>query len=414
MNEAKDVIAFNAHDILPPQKNIKAEVNIYFEEFVNGQWITFIENGKRPEEKMAINFTTGEAPDFIPASNVAYSYPVIDQYNFLKGESPNAYITLKMGQPYLFTDVDRNKWNQKARYTPVSGGEPILTDFGYDPETKSLNIPVAQNLTNSKVYYFEIVNLPAKADDALDANVTESSTGGEDMQVRSKDLKGSLDRLQEKQLFGYHFKTSRFNTMPEKLASISFTSPTNWIIYGGISQLILNMNGPELLDKFDISGNINNVQRLVDFVSTQNNPWFGGALNPMMYSHYPIDGELTIKRRKETDLGIPPLKAVYVVQTDGSKIVDEADIASGTGVGINGYASLVYDLSYYAWGDYDDLKQQAAARMVGNYKASSVSTNLVNSVYPNMATGSYEIEVKYTLPGTNKITSVSKITIVNP
>jgi hypothetical protein len=416
MNDAKDVIAFNAHDILPPKKNIKAEVSIYFEEFVNNRWITFVENGKRPEEKMAITFTTGEAPDYIPASNVAYSYPVIDQYNFLKGESPTAYITLKTGQPYLFTDYDRNKWKQKARYTPAEGGGTILVDFGYDPESRTLNIPVAQALSNSKVYHLEIVNLPAGANDEVDANVSESTVAmaGDQVQVRSKNLTGTLDRLQEKQLFGYHFKTSRFNTMPEKLATISFTSPTNWIIYGGISQLILNMNGPELLDKFDLHGHSNNVQRLVDFVSTQNNPWFGGALNPLMYSHYPIDGELRIKRRAESELGVPPLKAVYVVQTDGNKVVGDADIAAGTGIGISGYASLVYNLSFYAWGDYDDLKQQAAARMIGNYSSSAVAYDLVNSIYPNMASGTYEIEVKYTLPGTNKITSISKIKIVNP
>ena len=67
------------------------------------------------EQSKEVTFKTGVAPNYIPLSNIAYSYPIHSQLNFHKEQSSNGYIKLIQGQPYLFDGTNGGDWVQKIR-----------------------------------------------------------------------------------------------------------------------------------------------------------------------------------------------------------------------------------------------------------------------------------------------------------
>jgi hypothetical protein len=100
-NAEKDVVAFNSYEILPPEKKLTLEVQVSFKEKKNGSWQTVTDNGKTVTEVLKTTFTTGKAPDYIPISNVKYSYPLPMMFNYYQNETDIGYIQLDKGQEYL-------------------------------------------------------------------------------------------------------------------------------------------------------------------------------------------------------------------------------------------------------------------------------------------------------------------------
>jgi hypothetical protein len=100
-NAEKDVVAFNSYEILPPEKKLTLEVQVSFKEKKNGSWQTVTDNGKTVTEVLKTTFTTGKAPDYIPISNVKYSYPLPMMFNYYQNETDIGYIQLDKGQGVL-------------------------------------------------------------------------------------------------------------------------------------------------------------------------------------------------------------------------------------------------------------------------------------------------------------------------
>ena len=78
-NENNDVANFVSSDILPPNTALNIKVAVSFQEKQGSSWVTLAQDGKPAKEVVERNFTTGEAPDYIPLTNIVYCYPVIDQ-----------------------------------------------------------------------------------------------------------------------------------------------------------------------------------------------------------------------------------------------------------------------------------------------------------------------------------------------
>src|SRR5690606_36749555 len=147
-NDKNDVLVFNPDEILPPKTEIKAEVKIVWEEKVQGTWKALNES-----ETKFIQFKTGEAPDYIPEENVEYSYPIANQYHFLKKEYPQGYLKLKVGQQYLFKEHDKdNQWKSYARYTGIGQSGGLDVPLTYDEGNKTIRYSIPTQLLNEKVY----------------------------------------------------------------------------------------------------------------------------------------------------------------------------------------------------------------------------------------------------------------------
>ena len=99
---------------------MKVVVKVLWQHKVNGSWQPMMAGGKNEGEEARTEFTTGVAPDYIPESNVLYSYPVTAQYNFMKNEYPQGYMKLKVGQSYLFEKKEgATSYDFVARFTPA-------------------------------------------------------------------------------------------------------------------------------------------------------------------------------------------------------------------------------------------------------------------------------------------------------
>ncbi|MBX9852071.1 MAG: hypothetical protein K2X86_09965 [Cytophagaceae bacterium] len=415
-NESMGVVAFNSTDILPGKSTIKVSVKVYFEERIDGAWRPVMVDNKQVEEISEASFTTGTAPDNIPLSNVQYSYPIINQFNFLKAESPQGYIKLKKGQDDLFK-ADA-QWLRKGRFIKQDDKSKIETDITYNSSDNTVSFSIPQTLQSDKIYEFELVNIPAGDNATVDANVknTEKNlTDDGSAVITSKEIDGNYEALQEKVFYSASFRTSKFNTFIEKMSAIEKTEDWSFPVleYLGVHELGSNFSGSEMFDKFDISGTMG-MKPMIGYKALLNNSWYNNKMYPLLYKNYPLNGNIAVTWRNINDLGLPPVKAVLIRQSPDDKILTENEVSSNSPSPITPYSQIVYNLPFYMYKDYYELTQKAAAILTGNYRASGNLAYIVTTPFSAVTSGRYEVELSYVLPGTNQISSVYKITIKNP
>jgi len=416
-NDDQDVVAFDSYDILPAKKKIKAVVQVGFEENRNGSWVPVrATNGDIVKEKKEITFTTGEAPDHIPENNVAYSYPVKNQFNMYKDESSKGYIQLKKGQPGLFSPGQ--EWEQKARFT-VKGGGAELVDISYVDRQVKFSIP-SSSLATGKVYNLQVVNLPAGATAAVDRNVKKGISkkgvmeGEASLEMETKTAEGSLDILQEKEIFGTHFRTSTYNTFLNKFNSMTRVLGWRRPIRTGIHELGSTLIGSELFDKYEITGDGDQIKPLIQFeAKLSGNKYYEDYIEPLVYRDYPVDG-FSVTWRDSKELGVPPVRGIYFRQYPSNKVLTQDEIAAGQGGYITDMGAIIYNLTHYYAKDYLDLQRQVASKYANSTLTNSRLIYLLETPFPKIRFGDYKVDVKYVMPGTGKVNAVKRIIIENP
>jgi hypothetical protein len=406
-NDDNTVLAFDSYDILPPKKSLTANVKVSFEENVRGTWIPVKVKGAMVTETMENSFTTGEAPDFIPAENVAYSYPVRKQLHFHKDEHPEGYIKLKKGQPYLFTPG--NEWDQKVRFKKTDGSA-IDQELAYS--NQQVHFPIPQGLETSTVYTWEIVNIPVVENGAVDENVYASAETiqGSGVEVTTKEAEGSIEMLQEKSIFSAYFRTSKYSTFAAKFNSLQSSAPWMNPIRAGVQELGLSFTGTEYFDKAELISE-NDVPSLVQLeADLARTTWYNSVVYPLIYRDYQLYGYTLDWRKSEpVNVGIPPRKAVSIKQFEYDDLGEEewkqgkADPSSATG------AYPIYRLSHYVMKDHSEFVQKAAAQAL--HSSNPWIANLLTAASPYLLFPSdYPVTVRYVLPGTTIITFQRTIT----
>lgn len=113
-------------------------------------------------EERIVNFVTGPGLTYIPASNVAGSYPLDGQYNFYKNEITNGkgYIQLKKGQPDVF--FEKLDYQKYVRFRSRAGScvaIPLqLTSENFWEKNIEFNLPA--NLENEQLYEMQLIEFP--------------------------------------------------------------------------------------------------------------------------------------------------------------------------------------------------------------------------------------------------------------
>lgn len=410
-NDDNDVLAFNSFDVLPPKKEVRATVQITFEENINGSWTPVMDNGQRQTEQATVTFVTGEAPDHIPPSNVEYSYPVVGQLNYYKDETREGYIKLKRGQPYLF-DVGP-EWRQIGR---MSGADGSKSEFAFSYSSGYIAFSTPADLQRNQIYAMELVNVPAQAAGKIDRNVSEQantvSVGGQstDTEIKTRRAEGSIETLQEKPIFTSFYRSSQYGTLAAKLRSQSFSPGWTWMLQTGIAELGTNMGGPEFFDMFEIVGSNYNQTQLLQLEAKTTSTWYSDFVYPLVYEGYPIAGVISLKRRNANPLGLPPLKSVYIRQApEDMRLTDEMVHAKGAASTNPLQTAVIFNLPIEMYRDYLDF-QSTAANLSVNQNSSRIDLLLLRP-FPVLRTGSYQIDVKYVLPGSRKVTSINPLTI---
>nr|WP_320120385.1 hypothetical protein [uncultured Marinifilum sp.] len=400
-NENNDVAIFNSLDILPPETKIDYTVKVSFEEKVGGVWKKL--KGQTQEEKG--DFTTGPAPAHIPARNIAYSYPVSNQFNFFKDEYKAGYIKLRKGQPYLFEASD--KWDQKMRMTRKDGST-LMGDISYTDRTVNFEIP--KGMTTNSVYKQELVNLPKFSTSKIDANVVVKESGNEDATINNKKAKegSSITTVEEKQLYENFFRTSDYRTFKEKYKKIQFGQSWEWPVYTGIYQANVMFNSPEIFGENELKGG-DDYKPLIQFEAQQNNRWFKNGLNPLMYGEYPLAGKYTLDWRKADVLGTPPVYAVNISQDVTNPLITETNYTAEDPQVQTQYFNLNYNLAPVAYNDFIEFRNKVAKVSLVPQKENL--SNLLNKHFPFQTGGKYEVVIRYVLPGINKVTYSNKLVV---
>ncbi len=443
-NDLNDVVAFTPSDILAGNTTYNFKVQVQFDKRAEGttNWTLLLaEDGTPLEQTADFDFTTGTAPDYIPHNNVAYSYPLIDQFNFLKSESGQGYIQLKQGQPYLFKSessfvLDPADWDQKLILYQNNGAAAEVT-FSYSGTNKRVSYSMPSgSLANNVVTKVALVNIPTNVSSgAVDVNVEEleqellsyqnddSDSEFTTIVVEAKVAEGQLTGMKEKDFFSSFFRTSFYNTFNQKINALDLSS--NWfrpLLIAEGSALSINrfgvfLQGNEYFDVFDQNGYHNGdrnvsplVQPIANLTITGNN-WYNRTIKPMMYDHFPIKPDITVSWRDPSIVGDVPTKAVAITQNaTPHRLTDDDKATMATTIPLP-VSSLQYDLPIHMIKDYFDYNQEVADYVVDHdvIPSAIAAFNTWTFEYPEY--GNYGIDLQYVLPGETIPNTVKPVTI---
>ncbi|MEM9337887.1 MAG: hypothetical protein AAGA66_04110 [Bacteroidota bacterium] len=409
-----DVIAFNAFDVLPPEEKLKARVQVSFEEAGSQGWQAVIVDGKKYVETKEVTFQSGEAPDYIPMANVAYSYPVVNQLNFHKDEHPDGYIKLKQGQPYLFASDER--WEQKGRITSLSGGEPIPFDLAYAADQREITFGLPDELVPGEIHAFELVNIPVGAEGSVDENIVVDSTrvlGTDDVKIVSREAEGTIESLQEKSLFETHFRTSIHPTFESKIKAQNITRTSREIAFLWEGLYLNNdISADELFAREELGGSrFTNDQPMVKLSAVlEGNSYYEQLIHPLIYEGYPLDGDIELSNREVDSLGVVPVNAVKFLQSGNELQLEPQHISTNVFSFPSASLRSLYLLSPYMYFDFKDLQAQVVQRYINAPDVSERLNRLIWGQFPIQSEGAYKIKATYTLPGQDQPTSETVIT----
>jgi hypothetical protein len=414
-NENKDVVLFSPDEILPPKSTVKVVVKVLWEQKLNGSWQSMMAGGKPEGEEAKTEFTTGVAPDYIPESNVLYSYPQTAQHNFMKNEYPQGYMKLKVGQSYLFEKKEgATSYDFVARFTPAGQLTSMNSSVTYSAGFISYNLPV---IPSDKMMTIQFVKVPTSPPQAVDKNVTTSnkqiaSSSAGTVTTTSKEIQGTVTKVEEKRLYHSYFRTSKFNSLNDKLNAMVGYRPAARIIPGlNIFEASAVADLSEVFDKTEVVG-LNGLEPLVQLEALPDNPWYTEKIKPLVYEFYPVAPKMNIAWRNTIVAGIPPLRGISIKQ-DNALSLSEEDLFSSDATKLSGRIAFVYSLSFYAYKDFYELRQKAFDLYVDkNWNAAPIgAVRLMTTPYSDLMVGAYRFKIDYKLPGINKVTTTRTLQI---
>jgi len=425
-NDTYDVALLQTDEVLPPKTQISVAVKLVFEERKGNTWRPVMD-GKVPfvEEKLT-NFTSGEAPTYIPLFNIAASYPVMNQMHMHKNETNQGFIQLHKGQRYLFDLSNTPKWaTQKLRWINPQTGEATETAFRYEAANNRLVFDIA-GLQNATIYQLDLVNLPKQAANQVDANVRNDAktinTEDGDLTFANRKISGSVKNYQEQSILdpkGIHFRTSKYATFQAKVSALSFEAALFSYVAPYVSSLKSYIKGDEFFDLAELKGlSINRrgylysaaplIQIEADLSKTA---WYQQGLGPKVYDGYPYGNNIEIFSRYPRPYGVPPTKAVSLFQFDEGKMLNPDNLTYPSVQG--SLLHVLYELAYHAEQDMRDIQLRiATANTFLGMPITPRLLTILTSRFPAMIYGDYPVKLNYVLPGKEtKTTSTTDLVI---
>ena len=408
-NEDHTALSFVPKDILPSEKVLHAEIQVSFEENQRGRWNPV----SGVVEKKALDFKTGKAPDHIVRRNIAYSYPVMKQLHFHAKENPQGYIQLKQGRPDLFKNPEvQQHFTQVVRFTDASNpGSRKEVPLTYEAANNRLVFNFPQNLGKQVTYHWEVVNVPKGQNSKVDENVSrvvKKLGNDENLEVRKRKLEGLRTVYKEKKVFEAAVRTSFYETMAAKFDALSRTSGWSWPIMTSVHVLGSTFTGKETFDRFEVLGEGENPALIEMEAVMQNTPWYQNTIAPLVYNH---PGISSLKRNVEP-FGIPPFKALFINQDNWNNALSEETMAPEKPFVYRG--AFILNVAPIVQRDFMEMVYKAAETKLSSNRPIPWVERLMSTPFPSIASGSYEVIIRYRLPGSGKVTFERRFTIVNP
>ena len=404
-NPAHDMATLKLQDILPGKHQLTANVKVHIEKKTASGWQAVMGD---PETRSA-GFSTGDEPKSIPASNVAYSYPVKNQYNFYKAEYPRGYIKLANGQPNLFNPVTGGtSWKYVARFT--SGDRFFEAPVNYSSSDAMIWYDIPQNLSNSDLYEMAIVKKPV-LEGTIDGNIRRSdfivSAGnqGDSVILATTDITSTGTAEAETELHSFSFRTSIYSTFSEKLTSIS-----NWQDQLAIDNKSRNstlMSVPyiratlnESFDKYETEGISADLGPLVFVQAQRGTDWIDNHVYPLLYDLYGTAG-LTLDRNTDA-LGLFPSKSVYISNIGTDSYLSDRNTSEAR----KSDFYIKYFIPIQVNNDYYELLNKAASKYLNTAQTPPPQAQrLLGGMLSDLYRGNYPFKISYRLPGINTITT---------
>lgn len=387
-NRNRDVVTFYSSEILPPNKTLKAFVNVSFEIQQGSTWQTVFDQGKKATESKEVTFTTGDAPDNIPLTNIAYSYPVVNQRNYYRNESKEGYIQLKRGQSYLFPE----QWRYEVRYakaTQKSTNQVIR----YNAEEKRIDF-VLDPLELSSTYAVGVFATPLNGDTTKAAaieNVIKTEDG--ELTIKQNQASAIVQAGAGKSLLEYTFRSSRHSRFAEKINGLSIQQPWVGKISSDVISLQPQVSSYEPFDITELVGTSYTDFKSLSVVTAQpTDDYYSNDVYPMLYQNYPIEGNV-ILRRDTAEFGFYPSRALPIM----SLYQVEAEREIPTGPILSTRLPYVYDLPKIYHEDFIDLQAQIVNRFLGTAQQNQYAY-IILGTYPMIRAGKYNVKFQYVLP----------------
>ncbi len=421
-NEAHDLATLQTLEVLPENASLKIHVKLHWEKKESGVWKAFEFQGQVDYESKMVDFHSGTAPNFIPKENIAYSYPQVHQYNFYPQEYPKGYIQLKRGQSYLFYESDSlANWRYELRFTKKDSSFLSVAAI-YSINKAQLSFEIPPNLESESLFNLQIVRVPhgsAQIDSQVKRSYTNTQFQAEDTQlsIRENRLDGSTVRQGTFELLSYYFRSSKYKRFLEKIESleqlddVQGVSPANTRMLGKVA------HSQEAWDKAELQG-INQQTALIISKAEPQVNWISNTIYPWLYKEYPLETGLTISEWRQLSNSQNPMpldESVVLANFQAApQVLDFPRQASLTDLvpSQSGDMYIQYNLSYYAYRDFYELRNKAYARLIHNNSIPSPRIKRLLSLdptFPNsfvdLERDQYPVRLEYTLPGINQVTS---------
>jgi TANFOR domain-containing protein len=306
-------IGLTPFEILPPNTRCTLRITVKGLEWKNDGWVPALtKKGVAITHDTTIFFKTGKLPTRLVAENVQYSYPRERQRFFMQkqpdyrtgyGNTP-LYVKLVMGFPAMFAPGKGpdTVTTLIARFVPVKGGANVEVPYVHQSGVLKISQP---NLAPGTVYQLQIIrkdSIVPKAGGATYTFITQNDTTKYGdvsnarirvSQLRKGLLLGEMKNKGEKLLYSFYFRTSRFNTLGEKLAAIKATG-TEVKKIQDFTFLTPEFSTEESFDIYDVtetgygtpgSPNSGKVAPLLTFgAGKRTAPWYEKYANPYIYN----------------------------------------------------------------------------------------------------------------------------------
>ncbi len=321
-------------EALAPRTDYALTARIRAQEKAGGGWrdLQTIEGGAYTETRQH-RFTTGDAPDSIPFRNIVRMYPVQGQRYVYTGERERGWVTLGIGQSYLFDDAAY----RKRVYFIDETGDTLQAAFTYNKADRQLNFRLPA-LKPSHDYTLQFVlTAMAEASGASGGSSGGSASGGGLTQTEAESRDGdnvlvqtkstlSGDALQarrDKLILEVVFSTSRYATLADKLRALSFSQvyrvPYIQVLPDGryhpspiVHYLQAEMVAAEGFDDIELHGTALSGGPLIEARAVlDDEPYYRRQIYPLVYEHYPYGGLVSFERNPSYPETVPDW-AVYV------------------------------------------------------------------------------------------------------
>ncbi|MFK8056418.1 MAG: hypothetical protein AB8F78_09895 [Saprospiraceae bacterium] len=274
--------------VLDQFSNFRSDISLRFTNLTAGANEVYRnpETNAIHQEDSTATFRTGMRPIVLPKEQVRYTYPIANQRHFLPGVTDRkGILSQTRGHDYLFyRQRDGNDYDYVLRYIPLGDGEPVDVPQG-DLQGRELNFQVTEGLLTETIYSVQLLRIKRKTAAELaqaqmaelNLNVANAGLGnltaynqpthmqaltrqnfaGGDYRVVQTTREVNHTDVErpdfEFKLFQWYFRTSKFNDLNEKLASLSLTGQTP---HNGMGSYGAYVRGSldEHFDQYEVNG----------------------------------------------------------------------------------------------------------------------------------------------------------------